>query len=338
MGVQLGDLVHPTEVALPTLRGKRLALDAYNMFYQFLATIRQPDGQPFTAPDGAITSHLVGILYRTSSLLTNGILPVLVFDGKPLELKAATLRVRALAKARAEQQWEEALAAGDLERAKKKAGATSRMTPEMSDRAKELASLLGVPVVQAPSEGEAQATHMARKGEVWGVASEDYDNLLFGAPRLVKGLAALRTVGSNPGTVRVIETAQVLRDLDVTQEELVVMGMLMGTDFNEGFTGIGPKKALKLIHEHLGYEATVRKVGGDPETLLPVRAIFQSPPSTDDYSLQWKSPDADRLRTFLVTENGFEASRVERVIDRLRNLPPPTTARQSALDAFGEGA
>lgn len=338
MGVQLSDLVHPKEVSLASLKGRKLALDAYNMLYQFLASIRQPDGQPFTSADGAVTSHLVGLLYRTTSLVTNGILPVYVFDGKPEALKAATLHARARNKAKAAEEWERAIAEGDLERAKKKAAATSRMTPEMARDAKELLEALGVPWVQAPSEGEAQATFMATKGDVWAVASEDYDTLLFGAPRLVKGLAALKSSPREPGMVRVLETAEVLRELAISQEELVLMGILIGTDFNEGFTGIGPKRALKLVNEHLGYEATIVKVGGDPSTLQSVRALFAQPPSTDDYLLKWGKPNPDRLRKFLVEGHGFEASRVDKVLDRLARMPPLATSRQSALEAFGGGA
>jgi flap endonuclease-1 len=337
MGIQLGKLVHPKDVPLPSLKGRKLALDAYNMLYQFLATIRQPDGRVFTNPNGVVTSHLVGLLYRTSSLLENGILPVYVFDGKPSELKAATLRGRAMVKARAAEEWEKALAAGDLELAKKKAAATSRVTEEMVRDARELLEAMGVPWVQALSEGEAQASYMASKGEVWGVASEDYDTLLFGAPRLIKGLAALKSSARDPGVVRLLETAEVLRELAISQEELVLLGMLMGTDFNEGFDGIGPKKALKMVSEHAGYEATLVKVGGDPAALSPVRDLFATPPHADDYSIKWNKPDLPRLEQMLVTTQGFDASRVSKVIARLSRCPEPTPGapRQIALDSFG---
>jgi flap endonuclease-1 len=337
MGIQLGKLVHPKDLPLPSLKGRKLALDAYNMLYQFLATIRQPDGRVFTNSNGVVTSHLVGLLYRTSSLLENGILPVYVFDGKPSELKAATLRGRAMVKAKAAEEWEKALEAGDLELAKKKAAATSRVTEEMVRDSRELLEAMGVPWVQALSEGEAQATYMARKGEVWAVASEDYDTLLFGAPRLIKGLAALKSSPRDPGVVRMLVTAEVLRELAISQEELVLLGILMGTDFNEGFEGIGPKKALKMVTEHVGYEATITKVGGDPVALGQVRDLFADPPHSDEYTLKWKKPDLQRLEQILVSSQGFDASRVAKVLDRLSRCPEaiPTSGRQSALDAFG---
>jgi flap endonuclease-1 len=310
------------------------------MLYQFMATIRQPDGRLFTDNSGMVTSHLVGLLYRTASLLEHGILPVYVFDGKPCDLKALTLRGRAIVKARAAEEWEKALAEGDLERAKKKAAGTSKITPEMVQSAIEVLEAMGVPWVQAPSEGEAQAVHMARKGEVWAVASEDYDVLLFGAPRLVRGLAALKTSSREPGVVRLLQTDEVLSDLAISQEELVLLGILMGTDFNEGFEGIGPKKGLKLVREHLGYEATLTKVGGDPQQLSAVRDLFASPPSVDDYSLKWQRADIKRLNEVLVTKHGFDPSRVSKVTERLQRQPDPVPGgpTQKALDSFGGAA
>ena len=340
MGVQLRDLVHAEEVPLEMLRGRKLALDAYNMLYQFLATIRQPGGEPFTDAQGAITSHLVGLLYRTASLLQNGVLPAYVFDGKPSGLKAATLRARALAKERAQEKWAEALARGDLALARKRAAGTSRLTPEMAEDARTLLTLLGVPTVQAPSEGEAQAAYMAKRGDVWAAASEDYDTLLFGVPRYVRGLGALRGGGREGGTtVRLLEGPRTLAELGVTQEELILIGILIGTDFNEGVPGIGPKKALKLVREHLGWEATLKKAGLDPEAVEPVRALFLDPPRTEAYELLWRRPDLDGLRSFLVSRHGFDPGRIDRVLRRLPDeAPRSVTGTQMTLQEFESSA
>jgi flap endonuclease-1 len=333
VGVPLRDLVHPTSAPLAELKGRKLALDAYNMIYQFLATIRQPDGEPFTDSQGRVTSHLVGLLYRTASLLENGVLPVYVFDGKPSPLKAGTLRQRALAKEKAQEAWAQALEAGDLERAKKKAGATSRLTPEMAEEARKLLSTLGVPHLQAPSEGEAQAVHMARQGRVWSAASEDYDTLLFGTPRLVRGLGASR--GANT-TVELLETPKTLEELGISQEELILLGLLVGTDFNEGARGIGPKRALKLVRQHKGFEETLLRLSLDPAPFLEVRELFLHPPVTEDYTLHWRAPDLAAARDLLVAGHGFDAARVERALQRVPgSAPAPGT--QKSLESFGTG-
>lgn len=335
MGVKLRDLVQPQALHLSDLKGKRIAIDAYNMLYQFLATIRQPDGQPFTDPQGHVTGHLVGLLYRTASMLERGVLPAYVFDGKPSDLKSSTLRARALVKERAQQAWDEALAAGDLELAKKKAAQTSRLTREMVADAQLLLEAMGVPWVQAPSEGEAQAAFMARRGDVWAAASEDYDTLLFGATRLLRGLGASRSATrGEDAAVEYLEVAKVTAALGISQEELILVGVLVGTDFNEGVRGIGPKKAMKLVSEHKGWEATLRSVGVEPATLEPVRELFVHPSTTEEYRLRWGGPDPSKLHSLLVEQHGFGADRVEKVTARLPKGPPPSGV-QTSLEAFG---
>ncbi len=337
MGVQLGQIITPKEIPLESLKGKRLALDAYNMLYQFLATIRQPDGTPFTGATGEVTSHLVGLLYRTTSLVVNGIRPVYSFDGKPSPLKVATLKTRALVKERAAREWEEAIKAGDLALAKKKAAQTSRLTDAMVADAKELLDAMGVPWVQAPSEGEAQAAQMALRGSVWAAASEDYDTLLFGTPRLVKGLAALKPNPRDQGSVRLLTSEEVLQGFSLSLHEFIVMCLLIGTDFNEGFRGIGPKKALKLAQEHRSFEETITKVGGDPATLREALALFESPPYTPDFSLVWKKPQPERVLQVLVDKHGFDESRIARTVEKLSHveLAGEQKALQMALDDFG---
>ena len=260
MGLPLKDLVSAQELPWDALAGRTLAVDGYNAVYQFLATLRQRDGQLFSDPEGRVTSHLMGVFYRTTSLLREGVLPVWVFDGKPPERKIGTIRQRIVAKEKAEEQWQEALAAGDLETARRRAAQTSRLTRPMVEELRQLLQALGVPFVQAPGEGEAQAAVMAARGTVWATGSEDYDSLLFGSPRLVRGLAARGRGGATPGA-QLIDRSELLSSLGISDEELILLGIVMGTDFNDGVRGYGPKKSLKLVQEHLGFRATVEKVG-----------------------------------------------------------------------------
>jgi flap endonuclease-1 len=340
VGLPFRDLVTPQELSWDALAGRTLAVDAYNAIYQFLATLRQADGSPFSDANGAVTSHLMGVLYRTSALLGEGVLPVWVFDGRPPDLKAGTLRARFQAKERAQAAWTEALAAGDLVTAKRKAAATSRLTRAMADEARELLSALGVPSIQAPSEGEAQAAIMAARGQVWGAASEDYDVLLFGAPRLVRGLAARNRKGSAP-PAQVIDRAALLAQLGVSDEELILIGLLVGTDFNEGAPGIGPKRALKLAQEHLGVAATLRKAGLDAEELAPVAELFHHPEVVDVPTPSFGPVDESAVLRLLVERHGFSESRVRAAVARARRRPAPAASaaelkgHQTLLDTFG---
>src|SRR6476660_2251177 len=189
MGVLLTPIIVKEPLALKTLRGRVLAVDGAGELYQFLALIRLRDGSPLRDSHGRITSHLSGLFYRTTRLMTDYKLElVFVFDGKPPVLKSAEIARRRSIKQRYEAEHAAALQSGDLAKAYSKATMTSRLTREMAEEARELLRLMGLPVVQAPTEGEAQASHMAAKSTVWAAASKDYDCLLFGAPRLLRFL------------------------------------------------------------------------------------------------------------------------------------------------------
>src|SRR5215472_13789499 len=254
MGVLLTPIIIKQTLKLEDLRGKRLAVDANGELYQFLALIRLRDGSPLRDSHGRITSHLSGLFYRTTRLITDYRLElVFVFDGKPPAMKFAEIARRRNIKERYDAEHAEALAAGDLAKAYSKATMTSRLTREMAEEARDLLRLMGLPVVQALSEGEAQASHMASKAHAWAAASKDYDCLLFGAPRLLRFLtisgkeflpskAAFRAI-----TPELIDAAVLLEHYKITREQLIDLAILVGTDFNEGIKGIGPKKALKLV-------------------------------------------------------------------------------------------
>ncbi|MGP8073322.1 MAG: flap structure-specific endonuclease [Thermoplasmata archaeon] len=340
MGLPLRDLVEAQELPWEALAGRTLAVDGYNAVYQFLATIRQRDGQLFTDAQGRVTSHLMGVFYRTTSLLSEGVLPVWVFDGKPPDRKAGTIRQRVAAKERAEAQYQVALAAGDLEMARRKAAQTSRLTRPMVEEIGTLLTTLGVPTVQAPSEGEAQAAVMAARGSVWAAASEDYDSLLFGAPRLVRGLAARNRGGTTPGA-QIIDRNELLAHLGISGEELILVGILVGTDFNEGATGYGPKKALKLVQQHLGFQATVERAGLDLAECEETAEIFRHPASVDAPLPPFGPVDEEAVRRLLVDDHGFAEPRVKSAIARARTRPRPATSpaeargHQTLLDTFG---
>ncbi|MCI4369115.1 MAG: flap endonuclease-1 [Thermoplasmata archaeon] len=340
MGLPFRDLVSPQELPWETIAGRTLAVDGYNAIYQFLATIRQRDGMPFSDAKGRVTSHLMGVFYRTTALLGEGVLPVWVFDGKPPELKAGTLRSRHVAKERAQALWQEALAAGDLETARRKAAQTSRLTPPMVEEARALLDALGVPSVQAPSEGEAQAAHMAAMGQVWAAASEDYDSLLFGAPRLIRGLAARGARGSTP-SAQMIDRSELLETLGISSEELILVGVLVGTDFNDGAPGYGPKKALKLAQEHLGWAASLERAGLSPEEVEPVAELFRHPQVADVPMPAFGPVSEKALSRILVEEHGFAEARVQAAVVRARKRPVVSAssaeakARQTLLETFG---
>src|SRR5215831_1478462 len=257
MGVLLTPIIVKQTVALQDLRGRTLSVDGNGELYQFLALIRLRDGTPLRDSSGRITSHLSGLFYRVTRLIADHALKlVFVFDGTPPERKANAIKKRREIRQRYEHERNEALARGDLAQAYSKATMTSRLTREMVGEARELLRLLGLPTVQAPAEGEAQAAHMAHAPDIWAAASKDYDTLLFGAPRLVRfltisGKEFLPSKGAfRPIVPEVLELVAQLDRWQITREQLVDLALLIGTDFNSGVHGIGPNKALALVQQY----------------------------------------------------------------------------------------
>jgi flap endonuclease-1 len=290
--------------------------------------IRLRDGTPLKDATGRVTSHLSGLFFRTTRLMAEHALKlVFVFDGAPPLLKAQELARRRAVKTEFERARDEALARGDLDAAYSKATMTSRLTREMVSEAKELVRLLGLPVVQAPSEGEAQAAHMARAGHVWAAASKDYDTLLFGAPRLMRfltisGKEFLPSQGKfRPLVPELLSLDDLLATWSITREALIDLALLVGTDFNDGVHGIGPKKALALVQQHGSIEAMPAEIRDAVGDVTSLRQIYLRPDVTDEYSIECGEPNLDGIVRFLCDERQFSR---ERVTDALaRAFPPP---------------
>ncbi len=325
MGVQLGDIVSKQKIELERLRGQVIAIDAMNSLYQFLSIIRQRDGMPLKDSRGRITSHLSGLFYRTANLIEIGIRPVYVFDGEPPKLKGKTIEQRRALREEAAEEWSAALKAGMLGEAKKFAQRAGRLSEQMVEQAKTLLDCMGLPWVQAPGEGEAQAAYLVQRGDAWAAASQDFDSLLFGAPTLVRNLTITgrRKLPGKDMYIRVspevIKLQALLRELKITREQLVDIGILVGTDFNEGIKGIGPKKALELVRMYGSIEKIMKTELGEKFEVDPldVRDIFLKPKVSSKYELKWHDPDPKRIERFLCEEYDFSEPRVQTGIEKL---------------------
>jgi len=326
LGVNLRVLIPKTKVDLKSLSGKTVAIDAYNALYQFLAIIRQPDGTPLKDRSGRITSHLSGLFYRTANLVEIGMKVAYVFDGAPPALKEAEIKRRAKVKAEALVRYETAILEGKMEKARSYAQMTSKLKDYMPDDSKRLLTELGVPWIQAPSEGESQAAYLTIKGDADYCASQDYDSLLFGASALVRNvtISGRRKVPRKNVYVEVVpeimKLDQVLKDLDVTREQLIDVAILVGTDFNpNGVKGIGPKTALKMIKKHGSIEEAMPELEDATFPAEPkrIREIFLHPKVTDNYKLEWKAPNVDGVVDFLCQERDFSEDRVRRTLNKM---------------------
>ena len=318
MGIPLRNIVSKREISIDELHGKRLAFDGYNVLYQFLSAIRGPDGTPLKNSDGKITSHLLGLLARTTKLMELGVKPVFVFDGKAPDLKLETIEKRKAIKLAAAEKLKKATEDGDTEAMKKYAQQTSRLTSDMVSESRDMLHAMGVPTVQALGDGEAQAAFMAIKGDVWGVASQDYDSLLFGAPRLIRNLtiSQRRRVAGTRSTIivrpEIIDLTDTLTNLEIDRGKLIDAAILIGTDFNQGVRGIGPKTSMKIVREDK-FNEHKEKV----PRYQQVRDIFLKSPQISDYSLKWPGVNAKKL-TEILSANKFSEQRIEKAIKSLQ--------------------
>jgi len=342
MGVDLGDIIPAKETELGFFSGKTLAVDAFNTIYQFLASTRQYDGTLLMDSKGRVTSHLSGLFYRNLKLIKGGIRLCYVFDGKPPEFKDRTIQERAARKLVAEEKYKLAIEEGFYDEARKYAQATSRVSAEMIEESKKLLGHMGIACLTAPSEGEAQAATMAMDGLVYGVSSQDYDSLVFGSPRLVKNLSITgrRKVPRKDEYVQVnpevLELGPALDALGISREKLVWMAILVGTDFNVGAKGIGPKKALKLVKQFDDFgkligEAEAKSGCKFEEYILEVKEFFMHPPATKA-AIKFPEIDSGAIVRLLCDEHEFSQERVQNAlgdIEKAKDLQ-----KQKKLEQF----
>jgi flap endonuclease-1 len=345
VGVQLGDLVPRRKITLQDLSGKTIAIDAFNALYQFLSIIRGADGRHLMDRKGRVTSHLSGLLYRTTNLVELGILPSYVFDGEPPKLKRLEIVRREEVKREAMVKYEKALEEGRMGDVRTYAQATTRLRDYMVSDSQHLLSLMGVPWVNAPSEGEAQAAHMAATGDVYAAASQDYDSLLFGAPTLVRNItiSGRRKLPRKNAYIEVepeiVELKTVLRQIKADRTKLIYLGILVGTDYNPGGSkGIGLKTALKLIsqydsfpkiREHLKDKGNFQV---DPEEIVK---LFLEPEVEDRYDLQWTTPDIEGVVAFLCGERDFSEERVRKTLEKMGHAFKKIEGRSTLEKWFG---
>jgi len=328
MGVDLGDIIPREKVELEQFSGSKIAVDGYNTLYQFLAIIRGVSGEHLRDAKGRVTSHLSGLFYRSVNLLELGIKLVYVFDGKPPELKATEIERRSTLRREAQVQYVRAREAGDLQSARKFAEASTTLRRDMVADSKLLLEAMGIPWVDAPSEGEAQAAVMASEGTVDAVASQDHDSLIFGAPLLLRNvtISGRRKLPSKGIFVDIqperIVLSNVLRELDVSREQLVDLAILLGTDFNpDGFPGIGPVTALKLLKKHQRIDDIPEvKEGLASIDYGAIRRIYLDPPAERGVRPVWGNPDPKRVLSFLVDDHSFSPERVQAALDRLQRI------------------
>lgn len=328
MGNQITKLFKTEPIEIEALKGKVLAVDAYNIIYQFLSTIRQRDGTPLTNSKGNITSHVSGIFFRMGNLLDKGLKLIFVFDGKAPELKAEERQKRMQQKEKAKEAYDQAVKEQNINDMKKYGSRLARMTPQIKEECIELLEAMGIPCIQAPSEGEAQAAYMQGKGDVYAIISQDADAFLFGATKVIRNLT-ISQKRKIPGTAMYKEVkpeiytlSDNLNNLGIDKDQLIAMALLTGTDFNNGgIPGIGPHKALKLIKTHKkDFETLFKNVEWEEHfeyAWKDVFEIFTKIPTTDKYNKTCKEPDREKIEKIMFEKHEFSEDRIKKLLDKM---------------------
>jgi len=340
MGVQISEIIPKKEIELSDLKNKTIAIDAYVTLYQFLTTIRQPDGTPLQDKNSNITSHLSGLFYRNINLLQEGIKPLYIFDGTPPELKQAEIEKRREAKKIAEQKYTEAKSKEDITEMKKYSGRFVKITDEIIQQSKELLEALGIPYIQAPSEGEAEAALLARTNKVYAAASQDYDALLYGTPYLIRNLTSAKRKKTPSGLYidikpELIEFQNVVTQLGIDKDQLICLAILVGTDYNPGgVKGLGQKRALEIVQKYKYPIEIFKHVQSKFDFIFDWQEIFKQfheYETTHTEEIIFKKPDETKLKQILL-KHDFSEARIDSGLQKLKQLEE--SKKQKGLNEF----
>ena len=275
-----------------------------------------------------ITSHLSGLFYRNINLLQEGIKPVYIFDGIPPELKQAEIEKRKKLKQIAEQKFKEAKDKQDIAEMKKYSGRFVKITDDMIQQSKKLLEALGIPVIQAPSEGEAEAAVLARAKKVWAAASQDYDALLYATPYLVRNLVSARRKKTPSGLYidtkpELIEFQQVLNQLQIDEDQLICLAILIGTDYNPGgVMGIGQKRALEIVRRYKYPVEIFEQVQKNFNFVFDWQEVFKQfheYESSYMEDIEFKKVDENKVKEILLSHD-FSGNRINSGLQRLREI------------------
>ena len=323
MGVKLPGILPVKTISWEDLKNKKIGIDSSNTLYQFLSSIRQKDGTPLMDSHGRVTSHLSGIFHRSLNLMQKGMKLCYIFDGRPPELKYQTQQQRRERKEKAFEKYKKAEQEEDIESMHKYSKQVTYLNNEMVEESKELLKAMGLPAIQSPSESDAQGSFMTERGDLYAFATSDADALMHGCPRTIPNLTLSQTRKLPGGKFvyiqpQIIELEAVLSHLGINQDQLIVMGILTGTDYNpKGIPGIGPKKALNLVKQFKNFGKLFSELNPDFDW-KKIYAIFKSMPVMKNYQLKWNPLDEKKIKEILVEKHDFSEERINNLLKKYR--------------------
>ena len=330
MGVSIKDILTYKVIKLNDLNNKKISIDTFNMLYQFLASIRQPNGEQLKDSSGNITSHLKGLFSRLVYFKKNNIKAIFIFDGEAPELKEKTREIRREKKELAKKNLENAKREEDYESISKFSKEINYLDEKMINDSITLIELFGFPIIKAIGEGESQSAFMTQKNLVFGSSSQDFDSLLFGAKTLIRNLSISQkrkisgTSMYRESEIELFDLDENLKNLQIDLDDLIIVGILCGTDFNpKGISGIGSKKAIKIVKE---YKKDYSKLFKDLKwedyfnySWEEVFDIFKNYKTIENTNLEFKQIQKDKIKDFLKSFD-FDENQIDRSLSAIKNI------------------
>lgn len=254
-------------------------------------------------------------------------------------MKSGELEKRKERRKEAQESLDKAVESGNQEDITKFNKRIIRVTQKHNDDCKKLLRLMGLPVIEAPCEAEAQCAQLCKDGRVHAVSTEDMDALTFATPRLIRHLSS----GSNGEKTQEYNLEKVLSGLGLeSHDEFIDLCILMGCDYCDSIRGIAGKKGLDLIRKYKTIEKIIEHLPskeGVPKDwqLDSVRNLFKEPLVTKselitEEDLKIKDIDEEGIVQFLCVENGFDEKRVRNAIERCKAAKPKSA--QTRIDSF----
>ena len=272
--------------------GKVIAIDASLKIYKDLTAMRK-SGKDLTTKEGVVTSHLHGLLFLINKLLINKITPVIVFDGKPPEIKKGTLKKRADVKKLASNMLEENLVNLSMEEKITYFMQSTKISPEIIKDTKTMLTTLGISYIDSPEEADAQMVCLLQNKLAYAVATEDMDLLTFGADRVLKNFFATKE-----DEITEIDRDKMLKELKLTSKQFIDLSILMGCDYLPTIEKVGLVKSYDYITKYKSLEEIFKKVD-QPENYNyeEVRNYFENAMS------KCTVPTEDELKVTLTNNN-----------------------------------
>lgn len=317
-----------------SLQDKVVAIDISIYLYQFASAIKSSTDN-LTTKDGLITTHIQAIISKTMGMLKKKIKPVFVFDGKATSLKENTLSARKDSKVSAKNELKELkikieetdkdnifeldkLNEEKIKLLKKSVSVSHKQMEEC----KEIALLLGIPVIESVEEADPQCAWLVKNGLAYATASEDMDILTFGTNKLLRGLSAKDYLIEYDLDI-------LLEELGLTMNQFIDVCILLGCDYTDTIIGIGPKKAYDMIKKYKSIDEMIKqdKNFKNKKFVLPenfnyeaARNYFKDPPIKEikQEDLKWTKPKYDELSTLLKDRYEYTQDSIDKMFSILQ--------------------